>query len=108
MSSPGTPAGSNFLSGGITSPEASLAQYTFGERSLQGATKFGGSGLGMSTGETMAAGVAPTVEQAIQNSAISDALAAAQGEFANAQQLASKKLLQQQTSAAGGLLSKLG
>ena len=108
MSSPGTPAGAGFLGGGISPEQAALSQYTFGERSLQGATRFGGSGLGMSTNETMAGGVAPTVGQAFQTAQMSDALAAAQGEFANAQQLAAKGITQQQGGALGGLLGKLG
>lgn len=96
--------GTAFLGGGVTPEQASLAQYDFGERAIGGASRFGASGLGMSTNETMAGTVGPEVGQAVQLGNISDQLSAALGSFANAQQLAAKGLTQQQIGTIGSLL----
>lgn len=103
----GTP-GAGFLQGGVTPEEASLSQYTFGERALRGASRFGSSGMGMSTGETMAGAAGPAAGEAIQSSQLSDALAAASAQFANAQQAAAKGITQQQLGTLGTLLGKGG
>ena len=101
-------AGTGFVGGGITPSEASLAQFTAGERSIGGASRFGASGMGMSTGETMAGGVAPLAGRAIQTGQLSDQLSSALASFANAQQAASKGLTQQSIGTFGSLLGKSG
>jgi hypothetical protein len=101
-------AGVGFTGGGISPQEAVLTQYNFGERALKGAGTFGNSGLGMSTNETLGGAVGPTIGAAEQASLISDQLAAAQGEFANAQQLGSKTLTSQGLGNVAGLLGKGG
>jgi hypothetical protein len=100
--------GAGFLGGGISPEEASLAQYTHGQRALGGESRFGASGLGMSTNETMAGAVGPAAGQAVQTSQLSDQLAAAQGEFANLQQTASKATTTQGIGAIGRVLGKAG
>ena len=97
-------AGSGFTGGGISPQEASLTQFNFGEQALGGASRFGASGLGMSTNETMGGAVGPTVGASEEASRLSDQLAAAQTEFANAQQLGSKALTAQGISGLGNLL----
>lgn len=96
--------GNAFLGGGVTPEQASLARYNFGERALGGASRFGASGLGMSTNETMAGTVGPETGAAVQLGNISDQLSAALGQFANAQQLAAKGITQQQIGALGNIL----
>lgn len=110
MSAPNplSPAGNAFLGGGVTPEQASLSQYNFGQRALGGASRFGASGLGMSTNETMAGAVGPSVFQAGELSGTSDQLTAALSNFANAQQLQSKGLTAQQIGALGHFAGKGG
>ena len=99
-------AGTGVLGGGISPEQASLAQYTYGQHALGGATRFGGRGTGMSTNETMAGAVGPAAGQTVELGVMSDALAAAQGQFANAQQAASKSITGQQLAAASRQIGK--
>lgn len=108
MSNPLTPAGNAFVGGGVTPEQAALSQYTFGERALGGASRFGASGLGMSTNETLAGTVGPSVGQAESLSTTSDQLTAALSQFANVQQLQAKGLTTQQLGALGHFAGKGG
>lgn len=100
--------GAGFTGGGVTPEAASLAQFTFGERALGGASRFGASGLGMSTNETMAGTAGPETGQAVQLGNISDQLSAALGGFANQEQLTAKGITQQQIGTLGTILGKSG
>lgn len=99
-------AGTGFVPGGVTPEQASLSQYTFGQRALKGASQFGSSGLGMSTNETMAGTVGPMVGQAVNLSNTSDQLTAALAEFANSQQAQAKGLNSQALGNLGTFLGK--
>lgn len=101
-------AGTGFVPGGVTPEEASLARYTFGQKALKGAGAFGSSGLGMSTNETMAGTVGPTVGQAVNLGQMSDQLSAALAEFANSQQAQAKGINQQAIGNLGTFLGKTG
>jgi hypothetical protein len=100
-------AGNAFVGGGISPQEAALTQYNFGEHALGGASRFGGSGLGMSTNETMAGAVGPTVGEVEQAASLSDQLSNAQAQFANAQQAGAKGLTGQATGLASQIKGNL-
>lgn len=104
MSTPGN----EFIGGGVTPEQASLAQFNFGQRALGGASRFGSSGLGMSPNETIAGAVGPAVGQAENLAGTSDQLTAALANFANTQQLQSKGITGQQIGAVGHFLGKGG
>lgn len=100
-------AGGNVFAGGGVSPEqAALAQYTRGQHEVGAGGRFS-HGIGMSTDLTQAGAIGPAVGEVVSLGEMSDALAAAQGEFANLQQQSSKNITQQQIGSLGNLAGKL-
>lgn len=92
-------AGSAFTGGGVSPEQAAFAQYTRGQNTIEDLGAYGQ--VPDSTMQTQAISGA-TAGQAFNLGHMSDALAAAQAQFANAQQQASKGA----TSQGIGLLGK--